>query len=515
MATWTITAPGGQSYAGADLVDVIEVRTAGFTSLDIRVQQVASFLVPGAPGPYLDLTLRGGTNNDYLNLSMGGAAYANLSNLRFEAGWASPTDRVTVFGSGIAAETAIGSTGDDVFAMSKGTDSVDGWSGMDTLQVQAGTGIGSANAWRTVGGNVLTNGADTTTTFAGIEAFSISTGTGADTLVGLAGDDRIWTGANDDSVSGGTGNDRLVLGDGFDTAEGGWGDDRTDLGGGRDRAYGGEGQDSLLGGDMNNILYGDGGNDTLLGGQGVDLLEGGAGDDTLDGGTGADQMYGREGDDLYLVDDPGEWIYEFAGEGWDRIASAGSANLANMGGSDVGAVEVLELTGTGRTWGYGNGFNNTILGTTGQNVLGGRGGRDELDLRADAAADTVRFQSVTESRGTGFDTVLNMDLGGEDRFMIRLRGGVDVDTAALRGGGSLSTFTFLQDIAARLDPFFTAGGGVQAFLWDPAAGDYNRAGDRWLVVDADDSGAFEAASDLLVLVRGATGTMDIGDFIGW
>jgi hypothetical protein len=105
------------------------------------------------------------------------------------------------------------------------------------------------------------------------------------------------------------------------------------------RIEGDDADNRLLGTDGAETIIGKGGNDALFGRGGFDKLIGGLGNDRLDGGTGADTMEGGAGDDIYYVDDAGDQVVEFAGEGRDRVISAISHALAAN-------VEDLTLTGS-------------------------------------------------------------------------------------------------------------------------------------------------------------------------
>jgi Ca2+-binding RTX toxin-like protein len=101
------------------------------------------------------------------------------------------------------------------------------------------------------------------TVYASSAGNTITTGGLADTLYGLAGNDRLNGNAGNDMLDGGAGNDTL---------------------------NGSVGNDTLNGGDGNDTLYGSVGNDSLNGGAGADKLYGGLGIDVLLGGTGADSF---------------------------------------------------------------------------------------------------------------------------------------------------------------------------------------------------------------------------------
>lgn len=131
------------------------------------------------------------------------------------------------------------------------------------------------------------------------------------------------------------------------------------------------GVDTLTGGALNDTLSGLGGND---------ILNGMAGNDVLGGGSGADSMTGGTGDDIYVVDDPGDLVIEYANEGIDTVQSSISYILPTV-------VENLTLVfGAGSINGTGNAANNVIIGNESENVFTGKGGAEILT--GGAGADT-------------------------------------------------------------------------------------------------------------------------------
>jgi serralysin len=172
------------------------------------------------------------------------------------------------------------------------------------------------------------------------------------------------------------------------------------------------GSDCMMGLDGNDVLYGlddsdrlDGGNgdDQLNGGIGNDALYGGAGNDTLDGGTGSDALYGGTGNDTYVVNNPGDTISEYAGQGTDLVQSWITYTLPTR----PNYIENLQLMGTESLNGTGNEFDNTLTGNAGNNILDGSAGADTLT--GGAGDDTYVVDnagdSVTESASAGTDTV--------------------------------------------------------------------------------------------------------------
>jgi Ca2+-binding RTX toxin-like protein len=170
----------------------------------------------------------------------------------------------------------------------------------------------------------------------------ISGTSGWNNLYGHGGDDELWGGNGDDWLYGGTGEDVL---------------------------YGGQDRDRLFGGDQNDWLYGDAGNDTLYGDNGHDHLI---------GGFGADTMYGGALNDEYRVDDAGDVVVEYIGEGLDNVRSTVDYTLtANV--EDLTLIGNAAIHGTGNILGNhitGNGANNTLNGGLGADFLRGEGGND-------------------------------------------------------------------------------------------------------------------------------------------
>jgi Ca2+-binding RTX toxin-like protein len=132
------------------------------------------------------------------------------------------------------------------------------------------------------------------------------------------------------------------------------------------------GDDVIVGDENENFIDGMGGNDTISGLGGDDVLRGSAGNDTLDGGTGIDELRGGTGNDIYILNDTGDFVVEFADEGTDEVRSTVSiTTLASH-------VENLTLLGANAINGSGNGFANTITGNSAANTLDGKGGLDTL-----------------------------------------------------------------------------------------------------------------------------------------
>ncbi len=175
---------------------------------------------------------------------------------------------------------------------------------------------------------------------------------------------------------------------------------------GNDTFAGGDARDTILGLDGNDTFGGGAGDDSLSGGAGKDRISGDAGADTIDGGAGADYMLGGRGDDLYIVDDPGDIVWEAEGGGNDRVlVSAAAFRLSKnpLGG----AVETVIFTGTGDVELYGSGYANRLVGGAGNDMLDGGIGADTLE---GGAGDDIYIADdpvdrIVETAGGGFDTI--------------------------------------------------------------------------------------------------------------
>src|SRR5262245_59159806 len=226
-----------------------------------------------------------------------------------------------------------------------------------------------------------------------------------DELYGYSQANLLWGMEGNDFINGGGGGDQIDGGDGIDTlsyegsaqgvdvwliydiATGGdaAGDHVDNIENLIGSAYG----DTLAGDDGDNVisglagenhLYGYGGNDVLWGGEDKDSLDGGSGTDVLKGfggndfligGAQADTMWGGTGDDIYSVDNPGDVVMEFAGEGSDTVWASIDYTLGNQ-------VENLTLFNIGGINGTGNDLDNVIVGNDSTNFLNGGGGADTI-----------------------------------------------------------------------------------------------------------------------------------------
>ncbi|MGL1833013.1 calcium-binding protein [Rhodocyclaceae bacterium SMB388] len=317
---------------------------------------------------------------------------------------------------------------------------------------------------------------------------------GHNTLLGLAGDDTLIGGDGNDVLDGGPGRDRMIGGRGNDFYHV---DDRGDVvveraGEGIDTVFStisyalpdhvehlhliGDGARNGTGNDLDNTIIGNGASNRLYGG---------AGNDTLDGAAAADFMYGGTGDDIYIVDNPGDKVIEFEGEGVDTVRSTVSFKLPEH-------VENLTLLGAEHLEGRGNELDNIMVGNDGNNRLHGGDGNDVLrggagddqlyggdgddvldggigndHLEGGRGNDTYLF-----GRGSGQDTILDHDLTPGNVDVLKFAAGVTADQLWFARNGSdlevsivgtpdsVTVMNWYADDAYRIEQIRTHDGGL-------------------------------------------------------
>ncbi|MGE8220197.1 MAG: calcium-binding protein [Stenotrophomonas acidaminiphila] len=212
-------------------------------------------------------------------------------------------------------------------------------------------------------------------------------------------------------LSGGTGNDLLDGGGNADMLIGGTGNDvyRVDDDGDAVVELSFEGTDTvestaysyILSDNVEQLVLVEGSYAYEgIAGTGSQTLTGNSNGNRLDGGTGADTMIGGLGDDIYVVDQAGDVIVEYADEGTDTVESSISYTLG-------ATLENLALLGTANLDATGNSGDNVIRGNTGNNQIVGGAGADTLyggegnDYYVAVSASDRVYEYVDE----GIDTI--------------------------------------------------------------------------------------------------------------
>jgi Ca2+-binding RTX toxin-like protein len=409
-----------------------------------------------------------------------------------------------------AADIISGLNGNDTLKGFGGADRLDGGAGIDTVfygDSTAGVGINLATG-RGVGGSAEGDTLISIENVFGSNFNDTLTGTsGANQLHGQDGNDVIKGGGGDDFLDGGNGNDILVSDIfGHSTLDGGAGDDTFKGSGAADVLIGGAGSDTVdfshksfvtisLGDPLpywagletphaqfisiENVT-GTAGQDVLVGNGESNVLRGQAGQDNLIGGGGADIMYGGTDSDHYYVDNAGDVVREYVGEGaFDVVWTNTSYTLT--AGSEIEQFNVEDHNSTTAINLTGNEFNNIINGNEGDNVINGGAGADTMngwggndtyivDNPGDTLFENGDIHSTPENESQGFDTVLTsvsfaVGLYSEIEVLqatgtadVYLQGSLDNNRIIGNAGSNIIDGSYGKDT-------LTGGGGLDVFIW--------------------------------------------------
>ncbi|MGQ7793183.1 M10 family metallopeptidase C-terminal domain-containing protein [Faunimonas sp. B44] len=251
--------------------------------------------------------------------------------------------------------------------------------------------------------------------------------------IGGSGHDTIYGNDAANTLTGNAGNDNLYGMEGNDTLNGGAGDDTLKGLGGNDTLNGGDGADYLTGDDGNDVLNGNAGNDTLYGGDGTDTLNGGDGDDYIED-TGTNTVNGGAGNDYIknLFVTGGTWD---GGTGIDTIDLSADNFTATINLSS-GSFTLFSATFTNFENVVGTQGNDTITGSSGDNVLSGHTGNDTI--YGGIGNDTLNGGDGNDLLYGGFGTdTVNGGAGDDVIYVLDGEFGDDVD-----GGAGTDTYNF-------------------------------------------------------------------------
>jgi Ca2+-binding RTX toxin-like protein len=217
------------------------------------------------------------------------------------------------------------------------------------------------------------------------------------TITGNAANNILNGGAGNDTLTGGLGNDTYIVDNVSDQIS-------EALDAGNDTVESSIGW--TLGANLenltltgNNTINGTGNalNNTITGNAANNILNSGEGNDILNGGAGRDTLIGGLGNDTYIVDNVSDQISETVNAGSDRVESSISWTLgANL--------ENLTLTGNNTINGTGNALNNTISGNAANNIVKAGFGNDRVN--GGAGNDTLDGEAGNDTLdgGVGNDT---------------------------------------------------------------------------------------------------------------
>lgn len=365
----------------------------------------------------------------------------------------------------VNADNLLGTSGDDIFYASGGTDRIWGGTGGNDRLMLSGAFSNYSFRDNADGTFTLTDlrigSADGTITFRDLDELAFSDGvrtvaqakaqginfvtgtSGNDTLIGSAGTDEMFGGAGDDRIWGSSGSDTAVYsgkmsdykivtnGDGSYTVTDlrGGVSDGTDIVRDIEQFRFADGQKSLSAfatasaAENVSVVQGGSGNDSVLGTAGNDVLIGKGGDDHIWGGTGGIDtavMSGRLADYAIKANVNGSYtvtdLRAGANDGVDTVRDVEMFRFADQTVSLQTFVSTYAATAINTITGTTG--NDVLLGTSGNDVILARGGNDRI-WGGKSGQDTAVFTGkasdyVVTDNGNGSYTLVDMRAGSPD-----------------------------------------------------------------------------------------------------
>jgi Ca2+-binding RTX toxin-like protein len=338
-------------------------------------------------------------------------------------------------------DTVSGNNGDNVITVTGGIDVVAGGLGTDRLVVDysatSAAVTGTATTISSDQGTVNLIGSS-------IEHYTVSTGSGIDTLTFLDGDNyidagttggnTITVGSGDNTIISGSGIDGIIAGTGNNYIEGGDGANTITVGptgSGNNIIYSGSGIDAIIVGNGNNFVdAGTGGantitvgpsgsgNNTIISGTGIDTISVGNGDNYIDAGTGGantitvgptgfgnNTIISGSGIDGIITGNGDNYID--AGTTGANTITVGSGNNTIISGSGIDGI----IAGTGNNYiEGGDGANTITAGPTGfgNNIIVSGSGIDTISVgNGDNCIDAGTGGANTIAVGNGNNTIIS------------------------------------------------------------------------------------------------------------
>jgi Ca2+-binding RTX toxin-like protein len=351
--------------------------------------------------------------------------------------------------SGVGADTIVAGGGNDVITLRGGADNVKSGAGFDRLVVNYSAST-TAVIGGVTGGNLgsgytghIADSVGNLVDFVSTEAFTITTGSGNDSLTVGGGDDTLTSGAGNDTIRPGLGND---------TVNAGTGNDGINFTGGQLTA--------------------------------ADKIDGGAGTDTVllnSSYTGANSVT-FNATTMVNVE--------------TLTLSAGHSYALTTNNATVAAGKTLTINGAALSASTTLAFNGSA-DTDGHFIIIGGLGADKLT--GGALSDTFVYTSAAQSTSTHYDKINGFNFSS-DIFDIPGAVGTITGINAKVTSGSLSTATFDANLTAAISSGHL--GAHHAVLFTPTAG--TLSGDTFLVVDLNGMAGYQTGADLVINMKNGT-----------
>jgi serralysin len=193
---------------------------------------------------------------------------------------------------------------------------------------------------------------------------------------------------------------------------------------------------------------------SLVGNEFNNIINGNNGDNFISGGAGADDMSGWKGNDTYVVDNPGDTLFENGDvHSTPENESEGFDTVLTFVSFDVGLyneIEVLQAIGTANVNLTGSLDDNLLIGNDATNVLDGSYGKDTLT--GGGGIDAFLWKSIDEIGHFNFDPDIVTDFSIAQGDVLHF---TNIDANANVAGNQ--DFTFIGNAA------FTGAGQINWF----------------------------------------------------
>jgi len=400
---------------------------------------IAAAMAAAGTGDIISLEAGYGNENAMVTvngLSFDGGPSSTDINLQLASG----ISAITLLGTapinvldGPDANAVVGNDGDNIITVSSGVDVVTAGNGTDRLIIDYSAATASITG-TTVN---VTDGGTHAVTFTGVEDFTITTGSGNDTITVADGSNVLTTGGGDDTITAGNGpniidgganNDTITAGSGVNTIDGGLGNDTIVAGDGGNTVDGGAGDDGITTGAGNDVVVAGLGNDTVITGAGSDVTTVNGGIDTVDSGSESDRL-----------------IVDFS-------SSTTNVNGGVTGGTLVGGYDgaFADVAGTSSVVFQGT-ENFTVTTGSGSDVIATGDGDDVMDggassdqLNSGGGADTLLIGLGSDALDGGAGTDTAIFSGARANYQVNDLGGGVIQTIDLRAGSPDGTDTLVN-----------------------------------------------------------------------
>jgi len=422
--------------------------------------------------------------------------------------------------------------GNDLIAYYGTEISIDGGSGINTLQLKTAVNVNLANPDQTIADATTVTNMENVDGSALSSAVSITGSLGANSLAGGTGNDSIDGGGGADVIAGGNGDDTIAYHGAEMSIDGGIASDTLIVAAGASLtgvnfsvaagvdqttgdAVGVTNFESLDASALTTALQ-------VTGSTSANTITTGSGNDTIDGGGGADVISAGGGNDA--ISYYGTETAIDGGTGTNTLVLRAAATVS-LGSTDQTIGDVASVVGFQNVDASALSSAVSIAGSSGANVITAGSGNDSIDgaggadtISAGAGGDTVIYHGseITVDGGTGSDTLVLAASGGITAVNLAVGAGADQtagDTVIVANfenlDGSILT-TAITVTGSSAANVITTGSGKDAVDGGGGADVINAGGGDDTVSYYNAETSIDGGSGTNTLLLKAAATVDLG-----